>query len=557
MPASARVRQAALWALLVSAFGPADVRADNTGDWYDNRDDGHSNLRLTDHPGAQAFSSGFSVQFDTIEGRIVVGNASLAFIGPIWASLPRGALMDSAGASATWAQYRSNNVYFYPEHRDHDAVDHYHAWLPTIGISQGSSGSEIDECHKWFSALAALPSDVKARLASEGLLMPALQMFWRRTRVDSDEAYLGPLAHGSVFDNLGNGPAMVALAQSMTADALVPLAQIEVLEETYGGTPGVDWFESFGVERHFDTPVSVCRIWRGREVVKRLVVSAASSFDVDGRPLTFHWRVLRGDPADVRIEALEADASRVAIEIDYHEARAIEGTDRRSRLVAVGAFVDNGVWISPPAFVTSFTLASEQRRWDGETGRLARIDYGSDYVFPLLSPPKTWDADEFVYDAAGRLLGWIRETGAERHQFTSQGHLVTEGNLLEGVRAARRVTYVHDQALTEMRWQAGESVPVDPVPEHYRVIADCNGDRLVDISDAIATLIWLFGGDASSPAPACLDGCDADDSGRVELTDAVAILSHLFRGESLATAGTCTLDVTEDSLSCTAECTGA
>jgi uncharacterized lipoprotein YddW (UPF0748 family) len=56
---------------------------------------------------------------------------------------------------------------------------------------------------------------------------------------------------------------------------------------------------------------------------------------------------------------------------------------------------------------------------------------------------------------------------------------------------------------------------------------DSNGDGTPNISDAVATLSYLFSGGAE---PACLDAADADDRGTVEITDAVYLLNHLFSG---------------------------
>ena len=59
------------------------------------------------------------------------------------------------------------------------------------------------------------------------------------------------------------------------------------------------------------------------------------------------------------------------------------------------------------------------------------------------------------------------------------------------------------------------------------VRGDSNGDGTPNISDAVATLSYLFSGGAE---PACLDAADADDRGTVEITDAVYLLNHLFSG---------------------------
>jgi hypothetical protein len=64
-----------------------------------------------------------------------------------------------------------------------------------------------------------------------------------------------------------------------------------------------------------------------------------------------------------------------------------------------------------------------------------------------------------------------------------------------------------------------------PEPRFKR--GDSNSDCIVDITDAIFTLGFLFIG---GPTPGCLDAADADDNGAVEITDAIRTLGFLFIG---------------------------
>ena len=56
--------------------------------------------------------------------------------------------------------------------------------------SQGSSGSEIDEVQNFFRVLAAFKPAVKEKLKRMGLLMPVVQMIFRRARAGDDASYL-------------------------------------------------------------------------------------------------------------------------------------------------------------------------------------------------------------------------------------------------------------------------------------------------------------------------------------------------------------------------------
>ncbi|HVR76507.1 MAG TPA: dockerin type I domain-containing protein [Planctomycetota bacterium] len=65
------------------------------------------------------------------------------------------------------------------------------------------------------------------------------------------------------------------------------------------------------------------------------------------------------------------------------------------------------------------------------------------------------------------------------------------------------------------------------VPETYFVRGRTNEDDVVDLSDAVAILRYLFSGGA---APDPLDAADVNDDGVVDLVDPVYLLEYLFRG---------------------------
>jgi hypothetical protein len=84
---------------------------------------------------------------------------------------------------------------------------------------------------------------------------------------------------------------------------------------------------------------------------------------------------------------------------------------------------------------------------------------------------------------------------------------------------------------------------------------DSHGDARIDLSDAVATLGYLFLGSA---APPCLDAADADDSGAVELSDPIFLLGALFLGQNAIPAPhpDCGQDTTADRLECRRGCAG-
>jgi hypothetical protein len=79
---------------------------------------------------------------------------------------------------------------------------------------------------------------------------------------------------------------------------------------------------------------------------------------------------------------------------------------------------------------------------------------------------------------------------------------------------------------------------------------NANGDGVVDVSDAVRVLRFLFGGPAG--ALGCVKSADADDSGAVNITDALRLLNALFLGGPAPPAPypACGFDLTADGLDC-------
>ena len=107
-----------------------------------------------------------------------------------------------------------------------------------------------------------------------------------------------------------------------------------------------------------------------------MTVSAEASFDVNKRPLTYKWIVLRGDADKIKIEPKNKEGSVVELTVPYHERRPIfPGAELESNRVDFGVFVDNGATPSAPGFVTFYSLDSESRTYD-DKGRIREIGYG-------------------------------------------------------------------------------------------------------------------------------------------------------------------------------------
>lgn len=61
------------------------------------------------------------------------------------------------------------------------------------------------------------------------------------------------------------------------------------------------------------------------------------------------------------------------------------------------------------------------------------------------------------------------------------------------------------------------------------LLGDVNNDNIVNISDAVYLIAWIFGG-GPAPIPDVLSG-DTDCSGFTNISDVVAIISYIFEGQ--------------------------
>jgi len=370
--------------------------AGNIGDFYDNRDRGHSRLDLRKFPQLDRVTYtdaqrkrrlDWAIQLRFLYPHVTFGNSSTASGDMAFGSNPRRVMLSPIAMAILYRQYTHNHLYIYPEHRDHDPGhngrggygDLFPANTPYVVISQGSSGSDRPFMRAVAYTLAAFRPETKKHLVESGLLMPAIQMIMRRTyrRVEKPEDYLTWKAHPTVFEGRKlDVVAMVKMAHEMRADAIPPMAQLEVLDEDLS-LLGRDYFEAREGERLFDTPCAIARVARSVRRVRRMVVSAEPSFDPNRRPLTYHWAIIRGDPTRISIKPLNGRRSRVEIQVAYHERRPVHpGAELESNRVDIAAFVHNGAYYSAPAFVSIFYLDSEARTYDTH-GRIREVKYGA------------------------------------------------------------------------------------------------------------------------------------------------------------------------------------
>ena len=368
--------------------------AGNSGDYYDNRDRGHSMLRMSKFPQLQIIQytdqerqrrRDWGLQVRTLSRDVTFGNSSTASRPTAFGSNSRQAMYSRAAAILLYRQYLSNHLYIYPEHRDHDPGrngrggygDLFPANFPYLITSQGSSGSDQRFMEAVAFTLAAFKPETKKRLISTGLLMPTVQMILRSCMRGADGRgdYLTGRAHPSVFNGKDiDAMAIVRMAHAMDPNEIPPMIQLNVVEDIHSES-GRDWFDPGKTEILFDTPCAIARIGRSVKKVRRMVVTAEASSDSSGRPLTYHWSLLRGDPNEVQIKPLNEKGSLVELRIAFTPSRPVwPGADIQSPRVDIGAFVNNGRYYSAPGFVTMYFLPNEARTYD-KSGSIAEVDY--------------------------------------------------------------------------------------------------------------------------------------------------------------------------------------
>lgn len=431
---------AAASARLLSWTGTGTA-AGNKGDFYDNRDGAHSLLKIETFPGLQQIPyskaevrpRGWGLQ-TRILPQVVFGNSSTA--GPVgqYGSHIRAAYSSPHLVSILYQQYTKNNLYIYPEHQDHDPGHNGkggHGDLMPINTpfligTQGSSGSDHPVMLAVGLALGSFQPGTKKRLTETGLLMPTVQMLFRtcQSGIASREDYLSGKGHPSVFEGTKIQYVRLAeMAHAMSERDIPSLVQLKVLEETPPRL-GVDYFEPTGRNENLcDTPAAIGRVFRGRQNERKLVVSAEDSYDLNGRLRTFHWVVLRGDSARIKIVPRDQRKSVVELTIPYHPRAPIASQPAiESNRVDIGVFVHNGRHFSAPAFLCFYSLDNERRRYDDE-GRIVEIDYATgNFVDRRLTIDKPW-RDVYQYQA-GQPTGWIRHyADGRQEQYTNDGLL--------------------------------------------------------------------------------------------------------------------------------------
>ncbi len=465
---------------LVNEWFAAGKAAGLEGIYYDNRCRGHSRLDLSKFPGLKEVSyTDEEKKKDLHAGlaRVIrpeptLGNASLSAPPEGGGSLGRMYYTNPQGLAFLNQQYASNQLYVYPEHKDHDPGlngrpgygDLFPTNTPCILISQGSSFSDRPFLEAFALTVAAFRPEVKNLLIQRNLLAPTLQSILRSSYqpVQTREHYLSGIAHPTAFDPKKiDRLRMVRRAQEMTPETIPPVLQLELITEEDPARPGIDFFEPAPLtsESLIDRGAVIARVFRGKSQSRQLTVAASRAVDLGNRPVRCEWRLLRGDPRLVTITP-SPNTREALITVEHHPdpLPAPGPAGLISHRIDIGVFPDNGVTLGPPSFVTFYMLPNEHRVYDAK-GRILEIDYRT-LAHETATPTSNdlrwtvflesiWDGGSLAWP--GRLL-WKGLTPEERSAIQQ---LKTElGPLIAAYRKLDQENRQRDQMLRDQHQEA-------------------------------------------------------------------------------------------------------
>ena len=385
--------------------------------------------------------------FSGVRPLMTVGNSIMALPAtPFWRSLPRkiATTPNAIGLAARLAA--ANQLYVYDATLDCSRaggdllVGNNIAFVPTADLTNEKpdpAAAQRGITELILAAFAAFTPQTKEAIARDGLLVPTVQRLLRQSQKGVPD-YFGAAAHPPAFDpQRVDAEAFLKAAHALTPETLPPPLALSVRMER-APLAGVEFFEAVNSETLADTPQCITRVFRGTGRWRRLTVAAQSP------GCDFRWFVVGGDPGKIRITPLTSDGALVTLEVAWHAPFDRDGLQTRRADIACVAVRPDGT-ASAPAFVSFRFLANERRVYDGD--RLVSVDYsmpegGFVYEDPLLTTFKNW-RDDYLYDDAGKPLGWTRrrpgQAGEDR--FDTHGRRVAEANPDGSPKAVAPVRY--------------------------------------------------------------------------------------------------------------------
>jgi hypothetical protein len=275
--------------------------------------------------------------------------------------------------------------------------------------------------------------------------MPTVQMVFRRGQKNLQEKkdYLSSKAHPPVFAGASlDVMKMIKIANELTPADIVPAISLTVQEES-GPHEGIDLDTQVIPDTLFNTPASIARVIRHSAYEKRMVISAGESGKPSGQSLTYYWIILQGDPDRITISHPDGNRAVADIRVGWHAPYPSphRGAFTTSR-VDIAVIADNGRGYSAPAII-SYLFPRSQKRLYHTDGRVLAIDHRNTdkaYDDPRLFPQRNW-RDDFHYNDAGALTGWVRTDNSGTRDFSRHGALVVSKDSLGRPVNALRMGY--------------------------------------------------------------------------------------------------------------------
>jgi len=249
----------------------------------------------------------------------------------------------------------------FSEHKKRYTVDKYDAITPCVFNSVGSSGSEMNGIAKMIIAGGHLPKKTKHRLKKHGLYIPTLLYIWKAA-LPYDVPYTNELRHRVAYASNGNfsDPYLPRQAElnntyhrydeSQHLKNMITLAK-SMLHPPPFALLQQDRIEGAVIESANKTMIRVHQ--KSRKTIK-LRVSARDSFDLDHRPLSFHWTLLYPNS---RASILPIGDGKDAIITIPFDAKLPKGR------TVVMLSVNNGIYDSNPATINIYrTLGKKNLR---------------------------------------------------------------------------------------------------------------------------------------------------------------------------------------------------
>jgi hypothetical protein len=235
---------------------------------------------------------------------------------------------------------------------------------------------------------------------------------------------------------------------------------------------------------------------------------------LDGEPLVRYGSCTYDTLPLWRIQAELDDGTVLRLEERFEEAASVNDTGPASLVQA------------------EVTLAGERRVVSDDFDLVYSASRHNTFVdyWVLLEPSIALDAPFLNNPGSVRVVELqAPESFARPHREASAAYLGGEFEVL----ARRAVT----------------SFTRTPVGETLFLRGDAGGDGIMDVTDAIGVLRFLFGG---AEEVACRKAADANDDGRINIVDPIVVLAVLFgrSGELPEPFPNCGGDLTEDALSC-------